>query len=94
MTPNDPRSPVWGGCTLALIVGVIFGAVSALLGWGTFLGNGLRAMAVVFVLFTLLSIPGDVAHIIRRTPMASRALWETAQGVILSVVLIYVAFGL
>lgn len=92
MGPNDARSPVWGGATIALIIGVVFGGTSALLGWGSFLGNGVKAMAVVLTFLTAISIPGDVLNIVKRTPLASRAPGELFWGIVISAVLLYVAF--
>lgn len=77
MRPDDPRSPVWGGATLALIVGVVFGGMTALLGWGDFVGNGLKGAAVVFTFMFVIGLPGAVMTIRDRTPMSSRVLGET-----------------
>jgi hypothetical protein len=92
MAPTDGRSPVWGGATIALGIGIVFGGISALLGWGSFLGNGLRAMAVLFTLLTAMSAPGDVINIVRKTRLASRVSGELFWGVVVSAILLYLAF--
>jgi hypothetical protein len=92
MGPNDARSPVWGGATIALILGAVFGGISVLFGWGSFLGNGLKAMAVIFTILTAISIPGDVLNIVKKTPLASRAPGELFWGIVVSAVLLYLAF--
>lgn len=93
MGPDDPRSPVWGGATIALVIGVIFGGLSVLLGWGGFLGSGLKGMAAMFTLLTAISVPGDIYNIVRKTPLASRASNELFWGIVVSAVLLYLAFS-
>ncbi len=91
-SPDDPRSPVWGGATLALSVGLIFGGVSTLLGWGDFVGNGLKAAAVVFTFMFVIGLPGVAVNVARRTPLAARVVGETFWETLISGVLIYLAF--
>lgn len=92
MNPDDPRSPVWGGATLALIVGAIFGGLSTLFGWGDFVGNGLKAAAVVFTFMFVIGLPGAVQTISDRTRMSSRVLGETIWETLISAGLVYAAF--
>lgn len=92
MRPDDPRSPVWGGLTIAVIAGVVFGGISAVFGWGSFFGNGLKAAAALFTFMTVISLPGAVLNIVRRTPLASRVIGESVAEIVISAALVYLAF--
>jgi len=89
---EDPRSPIWGGCTTATVVGVVFGAISVVAGWDGFLGSAVRAAAVVFAAMSALSLPGAVLQIVTRTPFAARAGREIAWEVLWAAVLVYAGF--
>lgn len=82
------KSPVWGGLTLALVVGVVAYLVAQIAGWNTQL-TAFRAAAVVFAILAVMSLPSWVQS--RRAGRIAPVIEPLGEAMI-SAALIWVAF--